>query len=170
MDDNVDKNKTLYASTVRVCCRRAHTVPQILAMLDQDQNIKDAVVVMNTIAIHRPRGDVPLYNKLILQGLPCPSHKVIHKVVPVYTQYKCLITAYNTPTKAVALPELTNLIEEHGYEIVMVQQVDIRPGLKSGIRKYLTTFNPARTPIKLPEMVDLYGRRIGFEHVKFTDC
>ena len=167
MDNNVDKNKMLYACTVRVCCRRTHTIPQILEMLDQDQVIKDAVVGVNTISKGRfvdlEVMNFQLYNQLILQGLPCPSHKVIHKVIPVYTEDKCLITAYNTPTKAVALPELTQIIEEHGYEIVMVHQVDIRPGLKSGIRKYLTKFNTSRTPTKMPEMVELYGRKIGFE-------
>ena len=165
MNNNVD-NKMLYACTVRVCCHRTHTVPQILEMVDQNEVIKDAVIAVNTISKGRYVDleviNFKLYNQLILQGLPCPSHKVIHKVVPIYTEDKCLITAYNTPTKAVALPELTRIIEEHGYEIVMVHQVDIRPGLKSGIRKYLTKFS-TRTPIKLPEMVELYGRKIGFE-------
>ena len=38
----------------------------------------------------------------------------------------------------------------------------IRPGLKSGIRKDLVQFLDNQTPIYLPDMVELWGKKIGF--------
>ena len=165
-------SQMLYGTTVRVCCRRPHTVPQVFAMLDQDRTITEAVSGMNRISqgriIDLEVPNLQLYNKLILAGIYCPTHKVKHRVVPVYTEDKCLITTYNTPTKQVALPALTKIIEDHGYTVQMVHQLELRPGLMSGIRKYLVSFKPYRTPTKLPAMVELYGRKIGFEQTPST--
>ena len=74
-----------------------------------------------------------------------------------------MITVYNTPTNEDSLPDITKFIEDHSYDIKKVHHVEIRPGVKSGIWKYLATFKPERMPLALPETVELYGRIIWFE-------
>ena len=166
------ERREIYESTVRVCCRRPHTMPQVYAMIDTDPIITASVVGVTRLSQGRVLElEVPekhIYNQLILQGIFCPTHKVKHKVVPVFTEDKCLITAYNTPIKDMKLQQLETMLEESGYEIVTVHHVEFRPGLKSGIRKYLVKFKPYRSPVRLPSMVDLYGRKIGFEQTPST--
>ena len=159
--------KELYKDTVKVCSRRPHTIPQIYEMIDQTEAMASDILGVvptskgRTIDLEIPNRE--LYNQLILHGIYCPTHKVKHRVVPVYTEDKALITVYNTPAKSTKLAKIEELIEQHGYTISCSHHMDFRPGLKSGIRKYLTSFTPYRTPVRLPAMVELYGKKIGFE-------
>ena len=166
-----DRNE-IYESTVKVCCRRPHTMPQVYAMIDTDPTITASIVGVTRASqgrvLEMEITEKHLYNQLILQGIFCPTHKVKHRVVPVFTEDKCLITAYNTPIKDIKLPQLETLLEENGYTIELSHHLEFRPGLKSGIRKYLVKFNPYRSPVRLPAMVELYGRKIGFEQTPST--
>ena len=162
-----DELKELYKDTVKICSRRPHTIPQIYGMIDETEAMTNDV--LGVVPTSKGRTiDLEItnrerYNQLILHGIYCPTHKVKHRVVPVYTEDKALITVYNTPAKSTKLKKIEDLIEQHGYTITCSHHMDFRPGLKSGIRKYLTSFTPYRTPVRLPAMVELYGKKIGFE-------
>ena len=58
------------------------------------------------------------------------------------------------------------MLEENGYTIELSNHLEFRQGLRSGIRKYLVSFQPYRTPVRLPAMVEMYGRKIGFEQTQ----
>ena len=102
----VSDMQELFGCTVRMCCRRTHTMPSLLQILDQNTAIRDNVSAINPVCRGRyvdlEVRNFNVYVDLILRGIYCPCHQVHHKVIPAYTEDKCLITVYNTPTKSIA--------------------------------------------------------------------
>ena len=77
----VSNMQELFGCTVRMCCRRTHTMPSLLQILDQSTNIRDNVSAINPVSRGRyvdlEVRNYNVYVDLILWGIYRLSHQVI---------------------------------------------------------------------------------------------